>query len=264
MKKTLIALAVASSAVMSISTMASNGSWGNSESDFNMGGTILVDANKDVWEVYSAPSVNIDSAVASGTAKISLPVTKNIPVLGMRSLKVFNGGLGLTPQITYGNDSYQISDLIFDGSKTEVSLKVKNKTDNQDIGTLKTKMFMAGHASYKNHAESETYPGNAVSIVARNAGEAFYGGVPKTSAEVGSGTFNKIKQLIPDVSEHYDDQGVGATAPGYRTFDNPTKTFSAIYGAGIMAGEEITITLNTPATENINWTAQLPITVSYM
>ncbi|WP_167850498.1 hypothetical protein [Escherichia sp. E2562] len=95
------------------------------------GGDIFVDLHKDVWEVYTGTSANFESAVESGTKEITLSVSKNIPVLGLRSIKVFNGGLGLTPQIKYGDDSNPVTDLTFSNSKTELTLTVKNKNNDQ-------------------------------------------------------------------------------------------------------------------------------------
>lgn len=263
MKKTLIALAVAASAaVSSLPAIAANGGWGDAGGDFNLGGDIFVDLHKDVWEVYTGTSANFESAVESGTKEITLSVTKNIPVLGLRSIKVFNGGLGLTPQIKYGDDSNPVTDLTFSNSKIELTLTVKNKSNDQKIGALKTKMYAASLVSYKN-PEGSSYTGNTASTIAPSAGDAFYGGLPSKSDEVGSGSTNNIVSLIPDLRDHFDYQGMGAVGPGARKFDDATKTFSAIYASGIMAGESTTITLDAPIAENTTWTAQLPITVSY-
>ena len=261
MKKTLIALAVAASAVASGSALAADGSWGSGANDFNMGGNIIIDAHKMIWDVFSGVSVNIDSAVESGVTEINLPVAKDIPVLGMRSLKVFNGGLGLTPQIKYGKDGESPFESAFKANKTTMTLRIKNKDNGQEIGTLKTKIWMAAYHSYKN-ADGSGFRGP---LLGSDKGTAFGGGLPTHTSQIDASTLlSDMKKLIPNVDAYFDPQGMLGLSPSYRTFDDSSVTYSAMYGSGILAGENTTITLDTPATKNINWTAQLPITVTYI
>lgn len=52
---------------------------------------------------------------------------------------------------------------------------------------------------------------------------------------------------------------------GEGTFDVTSSIYSGVYGSGIEAGKNITITLDSPAQGNdsIVWKASLPVTVSY-
>ncbi|TBR67275.1 MULTISPECIES: hypothetical protein [unclassified Escherichia] len=266
MKKTLIALVVSVSTAMSGSVMAADGSWSDAVNDFELSGSITVDAAKNIWEVYSGASGDLGGVnINSGEEQAVFTASKAIPVLGIRSVEVFYGQQGITPQINYGDNVVAMDS--FEENKADFTLPVKDKVTNQEVGVLKTKLYAAGYSSYKNHAEGVTYPGSRMGSVAKKAGDAFFGGVPQEVSKVspiGDGLLAILDGIIPGVTEHFDNQGVSPTAPGVQKFDDKTRSYSAYYGAGIQAGEQVTVTLNEAATKDINWTAKLPITVTYM
>ncbi|MBJ4431454.1 hypothetical protein JGE53_19990 [Salmonella enterica subsp. enterica serovar Give] len=100
MKKTLIALAVAASAVVSGSAMAwtQTGTGGSLE----LGGTLTPQDKVTPWEVaVGAANTNLNTDIAKGERIVDIPVNKPIPVLGIRTISTtpFKGVNGISPQI---------------------------------------------------------------------------------------------------------------------------------------------------------------------
>ncbi len=260
MKKTLIALALATSAMTSYSAMAANpGNWGNAGTNFELTGNIVITSPQNLWEVFSGVSNDLGVQQISKGAKKAVFTAKNvIPVLGIRSAVTFVGQGGITPQIEYGNNALDLDS--FDANKADFTLPVKDKT-GAELGVLKTKLFAGARGSYK---EVNGTDGGRAAVYASAAGEAFYGGVPKESGKLETSVLSaEIKNIIPDILEKYDGQGVELKKAMTWNFDDTSKTYSAYYGAGIQSGEKITVTLNKAPAQDVNWTASIPVTVSY-
>ncbi|HAV9127636.1 TPA: hypothetical protein JLE90_001593 [Escherichia coli] len=256
MKKTLIALAVAASAVVSGSAMAwvSNGTGGNVE----LGGTLTPVAKVTPWEVKTGDAVtNLNADVQKGQKVVEVAVNKAIPVLGIRTISAtpFQGKAGISPQIDYGT---AVDVNAFKNGRAPLTLEVKDDS-NAKIGTLTTSLGASalisatGASSRNSHAYSDT------------AGQGFFGGLPKNKAETPDE--NVAFNVMPEVAEHYNSQGVKPYGVGLSTdFANIATTYSGYYAAGIESGKIIKITLATAVAgdSQIQWKASLPVTVSYM
>ncbi|HAV9406415.1 TPA: hypothetical protein JLG19_004483 [Escherichia coli] len=255
MKKTLIALAVAASAAVSGSAMAwtANGNGGS----VDLGGTLTPTDVVTPWEVKTGDAVTgLDAQIKKGQKTVDIAVNKAIPVLGIRTqtTQAFQGQPGVSPQIDYGN---AVNVDAFENGRAPVTLEVKDNT-NAKIGTLTTSLGASALVSIKgpwsgyNHSYSDT------------AGQGFFGGLPKNKAQAPDE--NIAFNVMPEVAEHYIDQGVGYSEVDVTTsFINTEATYSGYYGAGIERGKTIKITLNQAATGDapIQWKASLPVTVSY-
>lgn len=262
MKKTLIALAVAASAVVSGSAVAAWTPDGNG-GVITVGGSITPE-NKTPWEVWLGSNVqNLNSTVVKGESTASININESIPVLGIRTVtnNVFSGGPGISPQINYG----QAVDVDgFSGGISHLNLDIKDKTGNAKIGSISVPFAAAALASWSN--ETNGNKGNRA-LYAEMPGDGFFGGLGKgvdkiaTSAEA----VNIIDSLNAEFSANYNNQGVKLASYGQaEKFSAASLKFSGYYGAGILAGSKATITLDTPAgTDNIEWTATFPISVSY-
>lgn len=259
MKKTLIALAVAATAAVSGSAMA----WttGGSANAISFEGTLTPEVKDNPWEVQVGNSVtDFEATIQKGGRTATVNTQKNIPVLGIRTVtnSGFKGGDGLNPQINYGG---AINISSFDRGSVPVSLTVKDKVTQQDIGTLKTTMNVVSRMAWQ---DSSGERHNIYDVSSRDSGTIFYGGVgTKESAIDLSGD---AEELFPGVTERFNKLGSensdGAWGSGRVT--NPEYTYSAYYASAIKSGSAVTLTLNEPADSSaINWTAQLPITVSY-
>ncbi|EEJ2353179.1 hypothetical protein AH810_004763 [Salmonella enterica subsp. enterica] len=262
MKKTLVALALAATTV-SGSAMAwqTNGTGGSLE----LGGTLTPEQTSNPWEVLIGSAVtNLNESIKPGVTEVSLPVTKAITVLGIRTMsnQPFSGVSGIDPQIDFNGAINVDNNAGSNSGKTPLYAKITD-AGGSDIGTLSTILSVAGLVSYNNQAQ--TYPLQA--SLSNSVNSAFSGGllnqngVLQNTANVKT-MFNSINT---DFLANYNDQGAtDRDYSGFASFSDTTLVFSAAYGSGILAGETIKLTLNTPtASDEIQWKASLPITVSY-
>ncbi|HFP5551456.1 TPA: hypothetical protein ACHIF1_005009, partial [Escherichia coli] len=209
------------------------------------------------WEVKTGDAVTgLNAQIQKGQKEVSIAVNKAIPVLGIRTIEstAFQGQPGISPQIDYGN---AVNVDAFENGRAPVTLKVKDDT-NAKIGTLTTSLGASALVSVKgpwsgfNHSYSDT------------AGQGFFGGLPKNKAQTPDE--NIAFNVMPEVANHYIDQGVGYSKVGVTTdFTNTKATYSGYYGAGIEQGKTIKITLDQAASGDapIQWKASLPVTVYY-
>ncbi|EHP1066119.1 hypothetical protein KNZ44_003113 [Escherichia coli] len=257
MKKTLIALAVAASAVVSGSAMA----WtptgtGNS---VELSGTLIPVEKITPWEVKTGAAVTgLDANVTQGQRIVDIALKGHIPLLGIRnnSLKGFLGQSGIDPQINYGG---KVDIDSMNNGAANLALDVTSA--GQKIGTLSAEMWVASQASNGN--------GPSVMLYAPNAGDSFFGGVAKNKA----GVWNNDKAhgwavtVFPGIGETWSDNGKpydGAT--GIYQFTSDKHTYHAYYASGIDKSSTITITLDqgVAGDTEIQWNASLPVIVTYM
>ncbi|WP_105265949.1 fimbrial protein, partial [Escherichia sp. MOD1-EC6099] len=259
MKKTLIALAVATSAVVSGSVFA----WtpGDFNGSFEMGGQLTPPSQTgNPWSVAVGNNVtDLDATLEAGQKDVSINVTNAIGILGIRPTEneMFNGQVGITPQISYG--SAVNLDSFAQGIGT---LTLPVKSGEQDIGTLTTKIYAGGvYAVFAYRGDLST--GTAKSTYASAAGKAFYGGVGKTGDSIDSSAKNVVNTattFFTDITSTYQSP-TGEDGPsGEFDFSNIHYELSGLYASGIKSGEKINITLNEALSEATTWTASLPIT----
>ncbi len=254
MKKTLIALALAATAV-SGSAMAwtSDGTGGSME----FSGTLTPEAVTP-WEVLVGPAVsNLNANIESGTKIATIPVNTAIPVLGIRTAlsQAFQGATGITPQIDYQG---AINTSQFTNGVTTLTLEVKDTSDAK-IGVLTAPLSAAAAVSAN--------AGNQNAIYADTAGRAFFGGLSKTgagAAQSASAAKALMNSINADFLANYVAQGGESSDLVTSAFTVSSAKYSGAYGAGIVAGATAQLTLdNAAAGDAIAWKASLPITVSY-
>ncbi|MBS9255389.1 hypothetical protein KEP68_25130 [Escherichia coli] len=262
MKKTLIALAVAASAAVSGSAMAwtANGTGGS----VDMGGTLNPVTKVTPWEAKVGAAVTgLDGQIEKGISKIEIPLTKTIPVLGIRTQSSipFNGSTnGIDPQIDYNG---VINTGNFSNNATTLTLDVLDADTSNKIGNLQASFSAGAVANYKTS-------GGTVSqfvVNAPHSGDAFFGGVPNSPSGVNaSAVTSLLAELFSDIADNYNSQGIGSWSASWNiNFDNPTSTYSGYYASGIKSGQNLRMTFDSPAQGNdsIVWKATLPVTVSY-
>ncbi|EBU8924230.1 hypothetical protein ACSI87_003331 [Salmonella enterica subsp. enterica serovar Brandenburg] len=256
MKKTLIALAVAASAVVSGSAMAwaPNGSGGNVE----LGGTLTPQTKVTPWEVKIGASVNdIGGFIQKGTSEAEIALNKQIPLLAIRNAYVFKGQPGIKPFIDFGGA------LDVNGFSNNISTLTLNvKGDTGKIGVLKTNIYAAALLK-------ATYPGGSgpiVNYMAASGNGAFKGGLPATKGGVTmSNAYEKMAEIFPDIWQNEQPgKSVRWDIIDNEKFEDGKTNYSASYAAGILNHSKIQIKLDAPAAADaIAWTASLPISVSY-
>ncbi|EAO9385306.1 hypothetical protein UJ53_004221 [Salmonella enterica subsp. enterica] len=263
MKKTLIALAVAASAVVSGSAMA----WDHGGTGGNMkfGGTLIPTAAGNPWEVkVGSDASGLDAVIAEGGSLAKIAVKQPILVLGIRTAtnKAFMGRSGFTPQINFG-DAVDVDG--FDNGVTTLTLDVKNGADK--IGKLTVPFNVGAVISFKNEPKMGDKYGY-LSAHSENGGvRGFAGGLSASWDGVNKEPLPLLNSLSAELMANFDSQGMSFNGNGYsHSFASDEASFSAAYGAGILDGDFITITLNDDVQFDnaIRWSASLPVTVSYV
>lgn len=264
MKKTMIALALATTAV-SGSAMAwtAGGTGGNVE----LGGSIQVTPYDTPWEVMvGASQTGLDAHITKGVSAVVIPVPKAIPVLGIRTAtkEAFKGAPGITPHIDY-KGAVNLGAL--KAGITTLSLPVMD-ADNPgtQIGNMSVKFAAAGKVSLKPVDGSHSKQSDIYEIVGSSeASSAFAGGVARFAAGAAADAAVLVNSILPSATENFTTQGL--TKPnkvGSIAVNEPGWYYSGYYGAGIPAGSDIKLTLTAPATNDaIKWKASMPITISY-
>ncbi|HDO1329022.1 TPA: hypothetical protein P2Q96_001707 [Aeromonas veronii] len=265
--KTLVALAVAASAMVSGSAMAwSQNSGGGT---FEMSGSISPVARAVPWEVKLG-KVGLDVNVGNLSGKeISHKVTGGALVVGVRSVgRGFIGQAvgGITPQVKYG--------VAFNGafkdSVTTLTLNMLDKTDkSKKLGVVEMPLFSYGEvkviATPSVTSPSEIYH---EMLYAAKAGDAFYGALPTAAGGVLGGDVGRMRITSVDSSVTSTFNTVRPTTPAQVTFrskfDKVTDNFSGFYGGVIEKDAVVKFKLENNLTAKLDWTASLPITLTYM
>ncbi len=264
MKKTLIALAVAASAVVSGSAMAVGWEQSGSGHSVDLGGTLTPQAKVTPWEVQTGAAVaGLDAQIGKGDNTVDVPLTKTIPVLGIRthSNTPFSGkAAGFDPQISYDG---AINTSRFSNNATTLTLDVLDSNTSNKIGRVEASFSAGAVANYKSlQGEISQFAVNAP-----NSGDAFFGGLPNHPNGVNPNTIRPLLvELFQDIADNYNDQGMNKWDASWNiNYNNPTTTYSGYYASGIKSGQNLKITLDSPAQGDaaIVWKASLPVTVSY-
>ena len=257
MKKTLIALAVAASAAVSGSAMAwtANGTGGS----VDLGGTLTPADVVTPWEVKTGDAVTgLDAQIKKGQKTVDIAVNKAIPVLGIRTqtTQAFQGQPGISPQISYDN---AVDIDHFENGVTTLTLEVKDVNDAK-IGSMSVPFSAAGARSY--YSADNINAVSSRNLYATQKGEAFFGGVGKSSSAIASDAKALVTAIDADIVAKYN----GGAVTGSLTDNFSGDVFyNGFYGSGIESGKSIKITLDQAAVGDtpIQWKASLPVTVSY-
>ncbi|WP_218071408.1 hypothetical protein [Escherichia coli] len=229
MKKTLIAMTVAASAMISGSAMAG---WqtGGSGGSVELSGTLT-------------PAVTNPLEVFVGDAVTGLDAT------------------GITPQIDYQG---VIDNDNFSSGVAPLTLELKNADDDSVIGTLTGDLTAGGIVAWDGLNSIGT-PTSVWETYGNTAGKLFAGGLPDDSNGV-LGTAEVLNRLGAISSEFIAN--FPNTAPtqksGTASIAANTAIYNVVYGSGIESGTNSTLNLNTAVSSTaIKWKATLPVTVTY-
>ncbi len=260
MKKTLIALAVAASAAVSGSAMAWTASGTGGSVD--LGGTLNPVTKVTPWEVKVGAAVTgLDGQIEKGISNIEIPLTKTIPVLGIRTQSSipFSGRDGIDPQIDYNG---AINTGNFSNNATTLTLDVLDASTSKKIGNLQASFSAGAIANYKNSKGTISQ----FVVNAPHSGDAFFGGLPNSPSGVNESAVDSLlTELFSDIADNYDSQGTNSWDRSWNiNFSDSGATYSGYYASGIKSGENLKMTFDSPAQGNsIVWKASLPVTVSY-
>lgn len=260
MKKTLIALAVAASAVVSGSAMA--GSWvrNGTGGTVEFGGTLTPVEKATPWSIKVGGGVSdLDAQVQKGQRVVSVPVKKSILFLGIAPTDgSFHGQDGISPQIDY-NGAIDVGKFL--GGATKIKLPVKDAKQNP-IGYMEADFTAVSFRQWKEKGKV-IYQG----MYAAAEGDAFYGGVPNSadgSMDIGKveGTLQKLEPEIIKDKWKGDESRLYVRARN--AFAGDQWEYQGFYGGGL-TDTTIKITLDTPVKgdDSFSWRATLPVVVNY-
>ncbi|WP_096968607.1 hypothetical protein [Escherichia coli] len=268
MKKTLIALTVAASAVVSGSAMAAGWERSGIGGSVDLGGTLTPESVNTPWEVKVGDMVNgLDANVHKDDKEVSIILKNAIPFLGIRtdSSRVFQGRSGISPQINFNG---AINNKEFSEGMAKLRLDIHDK-ESRKIGMLSTSMYAGAEYSYKKKGKTvlDLDKAGKTYMTASQPGDAFYGGLGISKNAVYYDPWTRVRGISTEYTENYTAQG-GAqddNIPNNNPLNDEHSVFSAYYGAGLEQGRKIEIKLEQPVSsaEPVLWKASLPITVSY-
>ncbi|ECH8660666.1 fimbrial protein [Salmonella enterica subsp. enterica] len=290
MKKTLIALAVAASAVVSGSAMAAWSTGGDFSGNVNIGGNIAAGNNSQnwVWAVGDGLDsfANVLADLTSNGTKLIITVNDDKPILKGKTMQAYipssTGPAVAVPNIAftdYEGASVTLTnpDGVTNSGKAYLVLPMKN-ADGTKIGSVKVNASYAGVFA-NGYPAGNSGVGTIISLWASNSGHLFNGGLPTNvgGSELKSGTaaaertalfgslsesemLQQIKALNPHITaltsrDNYSNSSNGVAGDG--------SAVSAAYVLGIATGQTIEATFDQAVTAATQWSAPLNIAVTY-
>ncbi|HCM1965443.1 TPA: hypothetical protein N3A49_005078 [Salmonella enterica subsp. salamae serovar 56:l,v:z39] len=274
MKKTLIALAVAASALMSGQVMA-DVSWqqpGNLDQTVNFGGTITKPEYQNQW-VWGV-GAGLDSFQSSFTdlsedkTELTFAAKENMPVLVGKVTEAFpldlQAGYGAAPQIQFSGFDGNKIEMVSNRGSASLQIPVKGK-DSLQSGVFTLTGTVQNLVMYHDKGNDMAFFG---SVYSQQPGQIFYGGAPNKTiidAPTGLVSFGGLgsEGLLALITKKYPDV---TKAGGNTSMEGTIDRISggaASYVFGIKAGVSQKVKFNEAVTENTEWVAPLHITVSY-
>ncbi|HHI3000363.1 fimbrial protein [Escherichia coli] len=280
MKKTLIALAVAASAVSGMAHAWTNGDFNGT---IDIGGSIDATNYRQKWEWEVGTGLNgfsnTLSELTENNTKLTITVTGNKPILLGRTKEAFSAaveGVGAIPQIAFTD--YKGTSVVLKNPDGEINkglayfvLPMKN-AGGTEVGSLRVNASYAGVA-----ADSEAMA--FASLWATDKNHIFNGGMGKnvSGAEFNKGAdaaaltalfgslseselLDQIRQVDPSVGSFSD---YGSTVSANMVTTDRSKVISAAYALGIANGQTIEATFNQAVTASTQWSAPLNVAVTY-
>ena len=266
MKKTLIALAVAAGATMSVSGVANAFTSAFPGGDISLGGTISTPV-QGVYEGKVGSVTGLDSKIPVGDTTVSIVAPANAGLLALRSVQggFDNSASDKVANITFnGKTLVQAAGGSFSNGAIDMTLDVQDATTGNKIGDITFPMQVAAVSAIVDNADSSVA---GASLYAYDNSRTYYGALPQQASGAVSSysdALSIMNGLFSDISDYLPQVTSEASAPEAKDFSASGKVFNTAYAAGIVAGKTITLTLDTPATTgDVSWTASMPVVVSY-
>ncbi|MGS8052255.1 F4 family fimbrial subunit [Escherichia marmotae] len=284
MKKTLIALAVATSAVSGMAHAWTNGDFNGS---VDIGGNITADEYKQKWSWKVGGDINgftnkLTDLTNDGT-KLVITVDGDKPILLGKTNEAFQApstGVGAVPQIAFTD--YEGTPVALTNPDSGANnglaylvLPVKN-ADGTKIGSVKVNTSYAGAAAY-GYENGATLP-LKFSTQSPDVNSIFYGGMPSGELQKAQDAFNLIAKF-GGLTENEVLQQVKDKIPGIDSFFTVTSSrkndmtngiggaekgaTAAAYALGISNGQTIEATFDSAVTASTQWSAPLNVAVTY-
>lgn len=283
MKKTLIALTVITSTMVSCSTIAALGGWSeNAPGNIEFGGIITMPSEvKWLWAVGEGFNsfTSVTSDLTNNGQTLNIPIKKDMPLLAAKMNEATTESIiGVIPTVTFSSyDSTPVSVTFTDASHATMTVKVKDTTNGSEIGNITIPFEYGASASANMLDGTDDGVVDASSFMSGGEGTMF-AGIVKPNTVIPSSVALKWNGLtVNDLYSAIKAAGgdkitrAGSVSSNFVNMSNISYTnyvgtnyaryFS--YGAGITSGSELTAEFNSPVTTRTQWQAPLTITVSY-
>ncbi|MGK7322485.1 hypothetical protein, partial [Salmonella enterica] len=187
-----------------------------------------------------------------------IPFSKSVPVVSVRNREAagFRGsdGKAALVRISFGN---AVNVKSAQTGRAPLQLRVVDAANSKELGTLTASLFVGG-------VSSDGW--NLRNLYASSENDLFWGGLGISPSGVASTDYilNTLTQMSPEMVEKFSRPN-GLVNPGVEKFLDENGIYKAIYGAGFLKDDRMTITLNAPleGVAPVNWKAEWPITISY-
>lgn len=284
MKKTLIALALAASAV---SGMAHAWTSGDFNGTVDIGGSITADDYRQKWEWEVGTGLNgfgnVLNDLTNGGTKLTITVTGNKPILLGRTKEAFatpvSSGVDGIPQIAFTDYEGASVELRNPDGETNKGLAyfvlpMKN-AEGTKVGSVKVNASYAGVSGTGGVTSAD---GGLSSLYAEGSNAIFYGGLPTNVARsellsgsaaaartelFGSLSKNDILGQIQRVNANITSLVDGAGSSNENMAYTDGTVVSAAYALGIANGQTIEATFNQTVTTSTQWSAPLNVAITY-
>ena len=283
MKKTLIALAVAASAVSGMAHAWTNGDFNGS---VDIGGSITADDYRQKWSWAVGSGINGFSNVlndlTNGGTKLIITVNGDKPILLGKTNEAFStpvSGVGGVPQIAFTDYEGASVELRNPDGETNKGLAyfvlpMKN-ADGTKVGSVKVN---ASYAGVNGAGGVTSADGVLSSLYAGGSNAIFYGGLPTNVAQsellsgsaaaartelFGSLSKNDILGQIQRVNANITSLVDRAGSSSEDMIYTDGTVISAAYALGIANGQTIEATFDQAVTASTQWSAPLNVAVTY-
>lgn len=275
MKKTLIALAVAVSAVSGAAHAWTAGDFNGS---FDINGTITADQYNEKWEWMTGDGLSFANTIKDMTGDnkiLTITQEKPAPILLGRTKEAFAApsvGVGAIPLISFSDYENQPVDLQSseEASKGFFNLPMKDDSGNK-LGAVKVNVTVAGLLSY---SEKRTNLVGITSLTSDDNAEIYNGGLVASVVKHGSEASSIVEKfgnsnhtaLLGQLKAVYPDLGrqVSQTsAKSSNMVNTEGDVLASSYALGIDQGQTIEATFDAPVVKTTQWTAPLNVAVTY-
>ncbi|MEB6546105.1 fimbrial protein [Escherichia coli] len=282
MKKTLIALAVAASAVSGMAHAWTNGDFNDS---VDIGGSITADDYRQKWSWAVGSDINGFSNaltdLTEGGTKLTITVNGDKPILLGKTNEAFStpvaGGVGAIPLISLSDATGKVQLLKgTSDAKNGVGtfdLEIKNRDTDKKIGTLHatmTGMAVVGIAGAGN-------TGKLSALYAYGKTRIFSGGLATESGsemkdantavafteKMGSLSSADILSQIKQVKQNVKSLTPQTSSDSENMYYTDGNVVSAAYALGFENGQTLEATFDEAITASTQWTAPLNISIAY-
>lgn len=284
MKKTLLALTVVASVIVSGSVMAA-GEWTDNapSGSVSLGGTVTV-TNPVVWQwkvgVDKTDFSNETLQMTNNKKELAITVNQDIPIVAAKLKNAVAGAdfdqPNTFPKVSFTSNGNPVTPVYGSAGNSTMTLQLLNPTDQSSLGTLTANVRAAAAVAIAN--TNGTYETKGVSgdvgaplegAISSNLSNLIWGGESSTniSSKFGAPTLTDIKQQVKDflgVSDaNFSDDLANIWFISRNSDDTKVKAYAYSYGMGIENGKQLQLHFDKPVEQATQWIAPLTVNVSY-